>query len=133
MATKIGQVEIKIDRKLMKQVEERAKDALVLTGTAVINEILSERIIPKASGIMEGTLQPLDVSDLDSGVVRIWSNTPYARRHYYNEAGVTFHRQPWAGGQGNANAQDHWFEPWISGVYAQGVRDKFEHYLGLTK
>ena len=133
MATKIGHVEVKIDPYLIERVEEKAKEALVLTGEAVIRQIEDERIVPKASGMLESTLHPLDTSELDNLEVRIWSETPYARRLYFNAEGFKFHREPWEGGLGNANAQDHWFEPWITGVYVAGIRAKLEYYLRTLK
>ena len=134
MPTKIGRVELKVNNaKLMAELERKAQDALVATGLAVINDVLEARIVPKASGIMESTLQPLDISDLERGIIRIGSYTPYARRHYFNAEGVNFHRQPWAGGQGNANAQDHWFDPWINGYRRQWVEATFKEYLELIK
>ena len=119
------QVKVNID---IGALDKAIKDALELTGKAVIDDILEAQVVPKAKGTLEGTLQPLDVADLNQYIVKIHSNTDYARRLYFHPE-YNFHREPWEGGEGNPNAQAEWFEPWAGGARTPFVRDTFAYYL----
>lgn len=125
----------KVDLKFL---DKAIEDALMLTGNDVITDVIEADVVPYMRGTLEGTLMPLDVSDVKfSHVVRIHSNTPYARRLYYG-TGFNFHREPWSithkdgtveTFEGNPNAQAEWFKPWIEGDRAEWVKNTFAYYL----
>ena len=113
---------------LAQNITDAVKNALIRTGNAVINDIVEADIVPRATGVMEGTLTPLDITELDQGTVRIHSNTPYANRLYHHPE-YNFHREPWEGGEGNPNAQAYWFEPWATGDRKKFVEETFTETL----
>ena len=132
---------LKIDTKALAEVNRRIENALIMTGQDVITDIIEADIVPYMRGMLEGTLEPLDVSDVKQHVVRIHSNTPYARRLYYHPE-YNFHRAPWSithrDGRvetfpGNPNAQAEWFEPWISGNRQDFVKSSFAYYMENLK
>ena len=123
---------LRFNTKALPEMEQRLKRALILTGEDVINDIVEADIVPFALGTMERTLRPLDVSDIDKLTVRIHSDTPYARRLYFHPE-YNFHREPWRGGEGNANAQAYWFEPWINGDRSRFVKDCIAYHLKEKK
>ena len=117
-----------INHMVLPWARERLRRALVRTGEDVINDIVEADIVPFALGTMERTLRPLDVSEINNLTIRIHSDTPYARRLYFHPE-YNFHREPWAGGEGNPNAQAYWFEPWINGARSGFVKDCMAYHL----
>lgn len=123
---------------LIKDIEEAAKYALMATGQSVLEDIKKRDIIPRMRGPLEdGTVEGLDVSEIDNLVVAITSNTPYARRLYHHPE-YNFHRAPWSivhrdGSvetfDGNPNAQAQWFVPWETGERRLWVEETFAKHL----
>ena len=131
-------IKVHVDKKLLtKELAERTRTALMLTGNDVISDVLEAQVVPKMRGTLESTLQPLDVSELNKFRVKVHSNTPYARRLYYHPE-YHFHRAPWSivhkdgtveHFEGNPNARGLWFEPWIDGDRSEFVRQSFAYYM----
>lgn len=118
-----------LKRKILGQVSASMQYALEDTARDIASEIKAEHIIPRMTGRMEDlTIDVIDYSRAKKGEVRIVSPGPYARRLYYHPE-YNFHRTPWAGGEGNANAQAYWFEPWESGAYKNRIPEVFAYHL----
>ena len=105
---------IKKNPNAAKDAEAQLQYALKQTGEWIIADIIEADIIPYRKGTLEGTLKPLDVSNIAAGEVYIHSNTPYARRLYFNPE-YNFNKEM------NPNAQAYWFEPWIKGSRRKDV------------
>ncbi len=114
---------IKINRQKIKEIEATAQKSLEQTAHATITELINKGYIPFDSGNLQNDSTFVDIKDSANGKVHIVSSTPYARRIYYNADNVNFQTV------NNANARDHWFEPFISGEDKNFVKDTFKKFM----
>ena len=128
---------IKPNPKLYSEITAKTKRALIMTGEWVVADIKEAQVIPKMRGTLEKTLEPLDVSEIESMRIKIHSNTPYAVR-LYNHPEYHFHREPWSithrdgrveSFEGNPNARAEWFQPWLKGKRVATMNKVFKRYL----
>ena len=99
---------VKINKFKINQLSKAAVTALEKTGDALLSEVVNEQVIPYAKGTLQNDATFLDTEDSNSGVVKIVSSTPYARRLYFHPE-YNFQTDP------NPNAKGKWFEDWTSG------------------
>lgn len=122
MGTKVSST-ITINKKGIDEISEASKKALNQTTEALLTQMKKDAYMPFRTGNMQNDNTFVDTSDLENGVCSIVSSTPYARRVYYNFQGFTIHQDY------NANARDHWFEPYISGEDRDFIPKTFKKLL----
>lgn len=119
--TVVGTVNIKIDEKVIEQIETLAKrNALEKTAQWVLSEVIASGKVPKLTSALE---QSGFVSVVADGLVKVIFDTPYARRWYFNTEGVTFRKEY------NADAQDHWMDEFIYGARKDELVQMFFQFL----
>lgn len=121
-----------INRIRLKQLSTAAVVSLEQTGEALKTEVQQAEVIPRDTGNLQGESFWVDRKDSQQGRVRLVHSAPYARRVYFNPEGYRFHRSAWESFEtvtgkngksrkkkvkhdGNKNARDHWYEPWLPG------------------
>lgn len=114
---------IKINKQKVKEIEKATLKSLEQTGEATKAELINKGYIPFDQGTLQNEGTFVDNKDLNNGKVSIVSSTPYARRIYYNADNFNFQTV------NNSNAQDHWFEPFISGKDKDFIKDTFKEFM----
>ena len=105
---------VTINKGFIKQLTAAAVTALEKTGEALHTEIVQAQVMPRDTGALQNEKTFVDYEDSKSGVVRIISEGPYARRLYYHpEYNFQTFENPFAGGE--------WYKPWLPG----GVNEDF--------
>ena len=121
-----------INRAALAQLDVAAAIALEQTAEALHTDVVQAQVIPRDTGNLQGEAFFVDKKDAPRGLVRLVHSAPYARRVYFNPDGLKFHRQAWESVEtvtgkngklrkrtvkhdGNPNARDHWYEPWLPG------------------
>ena len=116
---------IKLNFGKIKALEANQVKALEMTTDALLTEVKNAEVMPFDTGNLQNENTFPDYSDSHTGVTRIVSSTPYARRLYYHPE-YNFHREVWYDKDGkehgaNRNAGGLWLEPWKKG----GTRQNF--------
>lgn len=101
-------IKIKIDRKAIRKMEEKANQALATTALVLQDDMREEMIIPRATGSLQNERFYVDTSEQNIGRVRLIFRGPYARRLYFHPE-FNFRRDI------NPNAQGLWMRPWMRG------------------
>jgi hypothetical protein len=115
---------VKINKQKVKEIEKTTLKSLEQTAEATKTELINKGYIPFDSGTLQNDETFVDLKDLENGKVSIITGpTPYARRIYFNADGFTIHTGK------NANARDHWFEPFISGQDKDFIKDTFKEFM----
>ena len=114
---------IKINKQKVKEIEAATLKSLEQTAHATNGALMANGYIPFDQGTLQNEGTFVDNKELDKGKVSIVSSTPYARRIYYNADGFNFQTV------NNANAQDHWFEPFISGKDKDFIEESFKKFM----
>ena len=97
----------------------RAKGtALAKTAEALKTEVVINQVIPFDTGTLQNTATYVDSSQALSGVAKIYSSTPYARRLYFHPE-YNFSKKE------NKNAKGKWYEDWIEGDKQDFARKTF--------
>ncbi len=135
-----------INKLRMKELSAAAQKSLEQTAEALHTEVVQAQVIPRDTGNLQGEAFSVDRKDSHRGTVRLVHSAPYARRVYFNPEGMKFHRQAWKSTEivtgkngkkrkktvkhdGNPNARDHWFEPWLpGGEKADFCAEKFKRF-----
>lgn len=106
----------------LKQLDQAAVKSLEQTGEALHTEVVQAQVVPFYNGTTQNEAFSVDRKESNHGKVSLVHSTPYSRRIYFNPEGLKFHRSPWVDTygdgkkhDGNPNARDHWFEPWLPG------------------
>lgn len=108
----------------LKEIERKAQGALIKTADAVKSDLIKSQTMPFESGALQNRSTFVDDSDVRKGIVRIVSDTPYARRLYFHpEYDFRTDGNPYAGGE--------WFEPYISGDKKKKVSEIYGRFLKL--
>lgn len=108
----------------LKDIERKAQEALVKTADAVKSDLIRSQTMPFDTAALQNRSTFVDDSDVNKGVVRIVSDTPYARRLY-------FHPEYDFKTDGNPNAGGEWFEPYISGDKKDKAAEAYGRFLKL--
>lgn len=125
---------IKINTSGIKAAEEDILKALGLTALGLQKRVRDADVVPRDTGQLEDVKFYVDDSRIDSGIVSLVFEGPYARRLYYHPE-YKFHREPWTDKQGrkhdgNPNAQGLWMSLWEpGGVYADVPQKLFEEII----
>lgn len=121
-----------INKMALRQLDAAAAEALAKTAEELHEDVVQAAVIPRDTGNLQGEAFSIDRSRAHQGLVRLIHSAPYARRVYFNPDGLRFHRSAWESEEtvtgkngkrrkktvkhdGNPDARDHWYEPWLPG------------------
>ena len=105
---------IVIDTSEFGALNQKMKDALVMTMGELQKRIRDEQVIPRDTGALQGEKFFIDDSMRDKGIVQLVNEGPYARRLYFHPE-YNFRQDK------NKNAQGMWFTLWQRGGYYENV------------
>jgi hypothetical protein len=105
---------IKLNMPVVKQLDKAKQQALEQTGNALLTQVKNKQVMPFDTSILQDDSTAVDYSQSANGVVKIVSDTPYARRLYFHPE-YNFSRKE------NIAAGGKWFSPWLEG----GTRQNF--------
>lgn len=116
---------IKLNMPVVKQLDKAKQQALEQTGDALLTQVKNAQVMPFDTSILQNDSTAVDYSQSANGVVKIVSDTPYARRLYFHPE-YNFHREVWTDSEGkkhgaNKSAGGKWFRYWLKG----GTRQNF--------
>ena len=87
---------------------ENAKLALLDTAEAIKTDLIQSQTMPFDTGAMQNDSTYVDDKRIIKGVARLVTDTPYARKVYFDPE-ITIHQDK------NSNAKQHWFDDYMSG------------------
>lgn len=126
---------IKLNMPVVKQLDRAKQQALEQTGDALLKQVKNTQVMPFDTSILQNDSTSVDYSQSAKGVVKIVSDTPYARRLYFHPE-YNFHREVWTDSEGkkhgaNKSAGGKWFRYWLKG----GTRQNFcsQTFAGLYR
>lgn len=126
---------IKLNMPVVKQLDKAKQQALEQTGDALLTQVKNAQVMPFDTSILQNDSTAVDYSQSARGVVKIVSDTPYARRLYFHPE-YNFHREVWTDSEGkkhgaNKSAGGKWFRYWLKG----GTRQNFcsQTFAGLYR
>lgn len=102
----------------VKRIDRKAIQSLVETADALKSDLIQSQTMPFDTGAMQNRSTFVDTSKKNKGVVRVVTDTPYARRLYYHPE-YNFKKDK------NPNAGGMWFEPYISGKKKNFAKNTF--------
>ena len=105
---------IKLNMPVVKQLDKAKQQALEQTGDALLTQVKNTQVMPFDTSILQNDSTAVDYSQSAKGIVKIVSDTPYARRLYFHPE-YNFSRKE------NIAAGGKWFAPWLEG----GTRHNF--------
>lgn len=105
---------IKLNMPVVKQLDRAKQQALEQTGDALLKQVKNTQVMPFDTSILQDDSTAVDYSQSAKGIVKIVSDTPYARRLYFHPE-YNFSRKE------NIAAGGKWFAPWLEG----GTRHNF--------
>lgn len=111
-------VKVSIDKAKIAKLSAAQIGALELTAEALKTDVMSAAIVPKETGILEGSAFAVDNSKATRGKIKLVHDTPYARRLY-------FHPEYNFSQDTNTNAQGKWLDPWINGNKKNFARETY--------
>lgn len=114
-------IRITMNKANLAQVIDAQHRALVMTADAVKTDVITEQVVPKDKGELERSMF-IDDTNMRTGRVRIITDTPYARRLYYNPQ-YNFSTDA------NPNSRGLWFEEWISGLKKDFAAEVFKRFF----
>ncbi len=98
----------KINHQGNEYVKKLMKEVLVETAEALKSDLQKSQTMPFDTGALQNRSTFVDASKKNNGIVKIVSDTPYARRLYFHPE-YNFYKGH------NKNAGGLWFEPYING------------------
>lgn len=101
-------MKITFNTKNINMVNDIAKDALLDTAEAIKTDLIQGQTMPFNTGVMQNDSTYVDDKRVIRGVARIVTDTPYARKVYFDPE-ITIHQDK------NPNAKQYWYEDYISG------------------
>jgi len=107
----------------LQQVMTKARKALAHTAQVVCDDVITSGTMPYKSGHLQNNATTVDLSGLNQNTAAIVSNTPYARRKYYNQQ-FNFNTNV------NSNAGARWFDTYTTGEKREKIRDVFIREFG---
>ena len=81
------------------------------TGDALLTRVKNKQVMPFDTSILQDDSTAVDYSQSAKGIVKIVSDTPYARRLYFHPE-YNFSRKE------NIAAGGKWFSPWLEGAHS---------------
>lgn len=105
---------IKLNMPVVKQLDRAKQQALEQTGDALLTRVKNKQVMPFDTSILQDDSTAVDYSQSAKGIVKIVSDTPYARRLYFHPE-YNFSRKE------NIAAGGKWFAQWLEG----GTRQNF--------
>lgn len=118
--------EFKIDAGAVSRLSNILKEAGTKTAYEILRRTVDAQVIPFETGHMQNDETYVDESGADKGIHHIVSNTPYARRLYFNPQ-YDFRTD------GNANARGEWMEMWINGSRKEEPKQILEAFIRQSK
>ena len=101
-------MKITYNTKNINMINEVARLALLDTAEAVKTDLIQSQTMPFDTGIMQNDSTYVDNKRIIKGVARLVTDTPYARKVYFDPE-ITIHQDK------NPNAKQRWFDDYISG------------------
>ena len=101
-------MKITYNTKNINMINESAKLALLDTTEAIKTDLIQGQTMPFDTGVMQNDSTYVDDKRIIKGVARLVTDTPYARKVYFDPE-ITIHQDK------NPNAKQHWFDDYISG------------------
>lgn len=115
-------VHSKVNNAKLKQINSNATIALIKTADALKTDLIQSQTMPFDTGALQNTSTFIDDSESNRGIVKVVSDTPYARRLYFHPE-YNFQKTK------NANAGGMWFEPYIDGDKKDFVKKTFKQFM----
>ena len=115
---------IKLNMPVVKQLDKAKQQALEQSGDALLTQVKNTQVMPFDTNILQNDSTAVDYSQSANRVVKIVSDTPYARRLYFHPE-YNFSRKE------NIAAGGKWFRYWLKG----GTRQNFcsQTFAGLYR
>lgn len=101
-------MKITLNQVNINMINESARLALIETAEAIKNDLIQSQTMPFDTGTMQNDSTFVDDRKIIKGVVKIVSDTPYARRMYFHPE-YNFNKKK------NPNAGGRWFDTYIDG------------------
>ena len=101
-------MKITYNTKNINMINEVARLALLDTAEAVKTDLIQSQTMPFDTGVMQNDSTYVDDKRIIKGVARLVTDTPYARKVYFDPE-ITIHQDK------NPNAKQRWFDDYISG------------------
>nr|DAQ49076.1 MAG TPA: Minor capsid protein [Caudoviricetes sp.] len=101
-------MKINYNTKNINMINNIAKDVLLDTAEAIKTDLIQSKTMPFDTGTMQNDSTFVDDKRLIKGVAKLVTDTPYARKVYFDPE-ITIHQDK------NPNAKQHWFDDYISG------------------
>ena len=101
-------MKITYNTKNINMINDIAKDALLDTVEAIKTDLIQSQTMPFDSGVMQNDSTFVDDKRIIKGVATIVTDTPYARKVYFDPE-ITIHQEK------NPNAKQYWFDDYIEG------------------
>lgn len=102
-------VKTKINKGKLQQISKNAEKALIDTAEAIKTDLYQSQTMPYNTGDMQNKYTFVDDTQSKNGVVRLVTDTPYARKTYFHPE-YNFKKD------NNPNAQGRWLDIYITGV-----------------
>lgn len=102
-------VRTKINKGKLQQISKNAEKALIETAEAIKTDLYQSQTMPFDTGSMQNKSTFVDDTQSKKGVVKLITDTPYARKMY-------FHPEYKFKKNNNPNAQGRWLDIYITGV-----------------
>lgn len=114
-------VEVKLNRSLIGQISQAARDAALETVGALRSEVVTAQVMPFDTGNMQNAATSINQhQDGDEVHTQLIADTPYARRLYHHPE-YNFQKV------NNPNAQGEWLKSWLPGGDQEGfIPETFE-------
>ena len=101
-------MKITYNTKNINMINEVAKLSLLDTAEAIKTDLIQSQTMPFDTGVMQNDSTFVDNKRIIKGIARIVTDTPYARKVYFDPE-ITIHKDQ------NPNAKQRWFDDYVSG------------------
>lgn len=102
-------VRTKINKGKLQQISKNTEKSLIMTAKAIKTDLYQSQTMPFDTGNMQNKSTFVDDTQSKNGVVKLITDTPYARKMY-------FHPEYKFKKNNNQNAQGRWLDIYITGV-----------------
>lgn len=118
-------LELVLDKKKIKEVEDGMATALEMTAEAVVGMVRDDQVIPRKDGALQGEQFFSDTKKSKKGIVSLVHATPYARRLYYHPE-YNFNTLE------NPNARGKWYTDYMkSGKKVDEIKQIYGKFLKM--
>ena len=101
-------MKITYNLKNITKINDIAREALLNTAEAIKTDLIQSQTMPFDSGVMQNDSTYVDDKRIIKGIARLVTDTPYARKVYFDPE-ITIHKDQ------NPNAKQRWFDDYVSG------------------